>query len=280
MNNKSKLLVNKLSQNSFLIVAHRGQFKGNIIENSIEAMILAINLKADIVELDLMSSIDGILYLFHDDRELALFGRQFKVSELNSACIDELAVLNTIGCISGKRLNRFDNAMKALKGNTLINIDRAWNLGRLMLPLLDLYDMYDQVLLKSSIDKSDYIYRLSDHPTKYMFVGIVETKEQIELFMEIEDLNLVGFEIIIKDHNAPLLDLDYLLGSKEKGYLIWRNALVLDAKYALLDFGDDLAMTGNEDQGWGKLISQHANIIQTDWVSELANYRKQLSERE
>ncbi len=276
MNNKSTLLKQKLDTLPFLIVAHRGQYRGNIIENSIEAMKLALNQQADIVETDLMSSSDGVLYLFHDDREQALFGRAFNVSELNSVCIDNLSMLNTIGCVSGKRLNRLEDALKALKGDCLINLDRAWYLSKLMLPLLDQYNVVDQVILKSSIDKEEYLYRLSEHPVKYMFVAIVQTKEEVELFLELNDINLIGFELSIKDHHAPLDDPEFIKSLRDRGYLIWRNALVLDAKYAGLGFGDDIAMTGDEDTGWGQLVAQHANVIQTDWVQDLATYRHKM----
>ena len=49
----------------FLIMAHRGFWGGNVIQNTRQAAITAKKAGADIIEVDVCRSADGVYYLFH-----------------------------------------------------------------------------------------------------------------------------------------------------------------------------------------------------------------------
>ena len=58
-----------------LVAAHRGTSGGNIPPNSIAAFDIALKEGADILEMDLFQSIDGELFVFHEDPEVPNYGK-------------------------------------------------------------------------------------------------------------------------------------------------------------------------------------------------------------
>lgn len=276
---RSLLLAEKIQKNPVLIASHRGSYGGNIIENTVESFQVALLEGSDIIELDITSSTDGDFYLFHDDREQALFGETFTLSTRDSETINNLPLLNSIGNVSGKKMNTLEQALIALKGKCLINIDRAWDFGATLLPFLDQYAVEEQIILKAAPHRTAYLEQIQNHPTKYMFMAIAETKADIEKILAYSEINVIGFEVQANSENAELSAEAYINELKEAGYLVWRNALVLDDARAMLPFGDDIAILGNPDKGWGTLITDGADIIQTDWTGLLKKYLVEYSSK-
>lgn len=55
-----------------LIMVHRGTHAGLLIENTANAVRAAIASGAEVVEIDVAQSLDGVLYCIHDGYELPL----------------------------------------------------------------------------------------------------------------------------------------------------------------------------------------------------------------
>ena len=67
----SKFDLREAASKKTLIAAHRGVAGGNITCNTIEAYEVALQQKADIVELDVIKSTDDVLFAFHSGKEKA-----------------------------------------------------------------------------------------------------------------------------------------------------------------------------------------------------------------
>ena len=68
---------------------------------------------------------------------------------------------------------------------------------------------------------------------------------------------------------------DYIRSHKEKGRLLWCNAILYNCKKQLSGgHTDDAAVTGDPDYGWGWIVDKGFDIIQTDWVMPLKMYLK------
>lgn len=72
----------------FYIIAHRGLWGGNIIQNTREAAELSIRAGADIIEIDICKSKDGVYYLFHNGMEKYLLGTEEPLQNITSKTID------------------------------------------------------------------------------------------------------------------------------------------------------------------------------------------------
>jgi glycerophosphoryl diester phosphodiesterase len=75
------------------IVGHRGA-KGLELENTVKGFKLTKELGVDSIELDVLSTRDGILVVCHDDDLKRLSGKQVKVSELTYSELAEIHLTN------------------------------------------------------------------------------------------------------------------------------------------------------------------------------------------
>lgn len=275
----TELLSSLLNKHRFLILAHRGLALGNIIENTIQSMHASFSAGADAVEMDVIASTDGEFYVIHDGYEERLFhGVSKDIRQMSSSEINALEYRNAIGELSGVKVDSLSSFLAELPQDKLINMDRSWPYLNTLLPYLDTFEIAERLLLKTkAIDKELEI--VANHTKKYMFIAICRSKTDIKLaqLYEKQGLNLVGFELIAANNQHELFQADYLSELKQQGYLLSINALNLEKGVKLWgDYDDDTSVIKGAEYGWGKIIKQGIDIIDTDWPGLLANYRHQL----
>ncbi len=268
------MLNQKLDELQVLIAVHRGSPGGNIIENTIPAFKAAIQQGGDIIELDVIQSTDGLFYIFHDGMEDKLFHEHDNIKTMDSARIQNLEYVNSNYQRVNYKADRLEDVLACFEGQTvMINIDRAWDYWTELLPVLDQFQVARQILLKGPVIKEQLAF-LNDYGTKYMFMPIVHSVEDIELTLSYPNLNVVGIELIADTKSHPLFQDDVIQRLHSLDLFVWVNAITLDDNvvlYARLD--DDVSVIQNPDLGWGKLFEKKIDIIQTDWPAILAAYR-------
>ncbi len=268
-----ELLDTKLEKNKVLIAAHQGFGGGNIVLNTPNAMINAINCGAEIVELDVSRSKDGDFFIFHQDLEPRHLMVPEKMDEMSTKKIEELYLWNNACTPSVFHVSRLTEMMNLLKTkDVLINIDKFDLIGKELLGKLDEYDMEDQILLKGRSEKP-LLDMVENHNRNYMFMPVVFNKDDVELALSYKDINIVGFEIIFSDVKQIHVQKDFLNELRDRGFFLWVNAITLGKNFCLsADIDDDLSMLDDPDKGWGRLIDMGFNVIQTDWTPMLKNY--------
>lgn len=107
----------------FLVIAHRGaSFAAP--ENTFAAFTLAAGMKADMIELDVQLSADGIPVVFHDDH---LDNRTNGTGLISDLELRELKKLDAGSWYSpdfaGERIPELDEVLKWAKGRILLNIE-------------------------------------------------------------------------------------------------------------------------------------------------------------
>ena len=272
----NKNLNNKINEKGCLISVHRGTRSGNVIENTIEAYKLAFMSGADMVELDIAKSTDNVLYCFHDTTEHYNLRMEKNIQTLHSKVIDELYLYNSIGVETLKRVDKFEDVLKTFKNGELFNIDRAWEKMDILFPLLDKYPhALNQMLFKSPV-RIEVLEFLDKYPTKYMYMPIIYKLEDLEIIEKYQNINIVGYEVIIRNENSDFLKNNFLESLKAKGCFIWLNAITLGdgPKWSLTNFyNDDNSLFKGVECGWKKLLDYDAKVIQTDWPYLLKQYR-------
>ncbi|MFK9094370.1 glycerophosphodiester phosphodiesterase family protein [Bacillus salipaludis] len=272
-NSINNLLNQKLKEKGILIAVHRGSPGGNIIENTIPAYKAALKQKGDILEIDVIKSTDGVLYVFHDGQEKRLLNENDNIKTLASTKIEGLTYLNAIGHKTSYKVERLDDILEAYKGEVLINIDRAWDIWLELLPKLDQHDMVNQIILKGPVVREQLEF-LNSYKTKYMFMPIIHSLHEIDVTLEYQNINLVGIELIADSEQHPLFQDEVISSIKNNDLFVWANAINLDDEiilFAKLD--DNTSIIQNPDLGWGRLFDKKVDIIQTDWPAILADYR-------
>ncbi len=224
----TELLDQKIREQGFLILAHRGVSQGNIIENTIASMTAAFASGADAVEMD-------------------------------------VAYVNRIGMSTTEKVVALVDYIRALPADKLMNMDRSWHDWETLLPYLDNFDIAERLLLKSPA-KNTYLQTLSGHAKKYQFFAICGSIEEVDLALSYRNrINLVGIELITENDNThDFLQVAYLQQLKQQGLYLMINALNLGNGIKLWgDYDDDTSVLDSPDKGWGTIIEQGIDIIDT-----------------
>ncbi|OBZ14297.1 hypothetical protein A8L34_10110 [Bacillus sp. FJAT-27264] len=269
------LLNQRFNERGILIAVHRGSFGGNIIENTLPAFKVALQQGGDMIEIDLAKSTDGAIYLFHDGGEPRLLNETDNITTMDSTRIDGLSYYNSLFCRTNTKLDRLEQVLPHLKGDTLINIDRAWDFWPELVEILDQHDMLNQLVLKGPVNKETLEF-FDTYEKKYMFMPIIHSVQEIETVLSYSNINLVGMELIVKTDSDPLFQDDVIERLHEQNLFVWANAITLD-DYTFLYGGldDDTSIIQSPDLGWGKIIEKKVDVIQTDWPSLLSPYRNE-----
>jgi glycerophosphoryl diester phosphodiesterase len=100
----------------FLRIGHRGAAALEP-ENTLRSITRALDLGVEMVEIDVRASADGRLVVAHDDELRSVTGETFRVSTL------DVSALRRFDMGKGERLLTVDDALAALRGRALVNLD-------------------------------------------------------------------------------------------------------------------------------------------------------------
>ena len=228
----NELLNAKFAEKQVLICAHRGSWRGNVIQNTTIAYRAALMLGADIVETDTTASRDGVVFSLHDGVEGILFGTPRNGTKLTAAQIEAFHPLNALGEPSTHSVQRLSEVCEFLCHGELVNVDRAWRAKDLVLPLLDRYPhMRRQAIVKAPVDCKALYEQLSGHPVKYMFMPICCNMKEVEAALSYTEINTVGVELIATTPQDELYQDEAIRYIHDRGLFCWVNSLTLTDYY-------------------------------------------------
>ena len=274
-NDNNKKIINNCRKNKFLIAAHRGTVGGNIIPNTTLSFKNALLHGADIVEMDLILSTDGVFYVFHNGEEKKVLSVDKDIRKMSSKEIDELYCYNSLFLKTNKHLERAEDVLKKLKNKCFINIDRSWFYWIEVIRFLDSLNMNDQIMIKSPVD-IDLLKKLEASKSSVMYMPIIKNIEEWEIVKQY-NINLVAVELIFENLNSKLLSRKIIKEFKDNSILMWANAITLDDTIILSGLLDDnVSIEKGYNKGWGKLFEYGFDIIQTDWPALLKDYRNNI----
>lgn len=277
------LLDQAIQEKGFLIFAHRGLSQGDIVENTIASMRASFRAGADAVEMDVVKSIDGDFFVFHDGCEARLFGTETRnLLTLSTAEINALRYRNNIGLQTEAKVETLADFLNALPADKLMNMDRSWAHFATLLPYLDGFSIETRLLLKAP-SQAVHLDTMARHEKKYMFLAICCDLADVERALTYQDtLNLVGLELLAGSDDHPFMQSDYVRQLKKKGLHVLVNSLNLgreqsgETNVLWGSFDDNVSVVESPEKGWGDIIAQGADMIDTDWPALLANYRQTL----
>lgn len=253
-----------------LVIAHRGTTLGSVPDNTVRAAIAALRSGADVVEVDVIRSIDGEFYLFHNGYEGKHFAGAEDLRTLTAAEIDALSY-----CWQGERgtvrPTRLLDLLHALP-DAWLNIDRSWSYWPELLDLLTAAGAARRVLLKSPPEPGA-LAALAAHPTPFLYYPIVRTPEQFAEVRSVPGLHLVGAEVLAAAPEDPYADPEEVAALAAEFPLVQVNALNLENGARLyLGHDDETALFEGPEAGWGPLVRSGATAIQTDWPHLLCEH--------
>lgn len=254
------------------IVAHRGIAGGNIPCNSLPGFQAALRQGADVIELDVSRSTDGVLYVFHPGMEPVFLRSEKLISEMDSHEVDALRLVNQDSAPTVWGVPRLEEMLGYLNGKAYINLDKFWTCPDEIASLVRKMGMQDQVLIKTGAGEENFA-RVEAVASDLPYMVIAREKDDFSDNLLKRNMRYVGVEALFVTEEAPICQPEYLQAMNAKGLVTWVNSIVYNYK-AVLSAGhtDDVAVSEDPDYGWGWLLDRGFRIIQTDWPLALKQY--------
>ncbi len=253
-------------ENRVMVVAHRGNWR-EAPENSVWAIRKAIEAGADMAEIDIALTKDSVLILMHDrtiDRTTTGKGAP---SDYTLAEIQQFYLRDGAGSATRMRVPTLEEVLKESKGKIFLNLDKGFNYIGLVYPMLEKYDMLDEVLFKGSADYETFNKNYGNLKDKIVYmpiIGLERGNGQALVDGFLENYIPYGIEFTVGDTEDNLIDFKSL---REKGIRVWVNSLW---PHHNAGHHDDVALENPNVYEW--YIEKGVNIIQTDRIKELVEF--------
>ena len=261
------------AQEQIMIVAHRGVSGGNIPCNTIPAYETALIQGADMIEIDVTSSADGTLYVFHPEMEKAHLNRDCRLEEMTDKEISKLRYVNQDNEITPYGIHTLEEVLAHFKGRCFINCDKFWLHPKKISEMIRSFSMTEQILVKTKPEK-ELLDIIEQYAGDMQYMAIMKT-DCVNLHQELKkrNMNYIGQEILFSKEDNPLCSEAYLESLRDDGFFSWANAIVYDyTKVIAANHNDDISVQGRMDEGWGWLVHRGFDFIQTDWPMMLREY--------
>ena len=251
------------------VVAHRGDWQ-RYPENSIEAIKSAISNGADILEIDVQKTKDGVLVLSHDDTVDRCTNGKGRIDALTYNELKKLHLKDKNGRETTYTIPTLTDAMLACKGKALVNIDKGERFIEETMQVLHKTNTTDIAILKSYANVDEVKSKYGKYLKEILYMPIInldqpDAENRIESFKK--ELSPVAFELNYKKNEALAIKAHKLLNGTS---LIWSNAL----EGRNLGHDDGMSLSCPEN-GFGYIIDNYkANIIQTDIPRLLVEFYK------
>lgn len=258
-----------------LVCAHRGASGADIPCNTLAAFKTALAQGADVIELDVSKSRDGVFYVFHPGMESAHLGLPILLSKLPSKVIKRLHFLNQDNVPTVCHINTLEEVLTFLKGKCYINIDKFWIDIKGISEIIRKTGVENQVIVKTDTSEK-YLKQVEKYAPDFMFMPIVSDEDKITDELCARGINCIGAEVLFKTEDKRVCSEEYISYMHKNNRIVWVNSIVYNHK-AVLSAGhtDNISVQGEADRGWGWLLDKKFDIIQTDWCLMLKKYMEE-----
>lgn len=273
-----KLLTNlRENKNYVTVVAHRADWR-NHPENSLPGIQSSIDMGADMIEIDVQRTKDGVLVLQHDQTVDRCTNGNGKISDMTYAEIQKLGLKpGHQAWTTRNHVPTLEEVLILCKGKILINIDKGYDYFQQVYELMEKTGTTQQVIIKSGQKLEKIKAENGDVLDKVIYMPMVnlnsnDAEQRLEEFLGMKP---VAIECCIGKYDTEVERL--LQKIRNTDTKIWINSLWP----SLCDsHDDDRAIELNDKDGsWGWILRQGATLIQTDRPTELIQYLKKEKKR-
>ena len=275
-----KFDIHAAARKNTFIVAHRGTPGGNIPCNTIASYEIALAQGADMIEVDVDMTKDGVLILFHPGHESISINTPCNLHDMTWNEVSKLSLINMDRTDTQFGICRFDDFLEHFKGRCFINVDKFWGHPKEISEAIKAHGMMDQVLVKAPVTK-EVLTILETLAPDVAFMPVVKGAHPFHEELIKRNIHYVGVEVLFDDERAEVASPEFIARMHRDGKLVWVNSIIYNVKRQLAaGHSDDTALTESTDKGWGWLVDRGFDIIQTDWPIMLIHYLKSVGKYE
>lgn len=263
---------NRKRLNRPMLAAHRGVCGANIPCNTLAAYKIALDMGADIVEIDVSKSKDGEYFIFHPGMEKTFINIDKKIPEMTAEEIRNLRLINQDRVPTSYAIPTLAEALELLRGKAYINVDKFWTDVEGISAAIRRAGVEKQVIVKTFTDPES-LERVKKYASDFMFMPLVEKTDTVTDDLLRSGVNQIGAEILFSTEQDDVISAEYIDRMHARGLLIWMNAIVYNEKRVISAYRtDDRSLTESPSEGWGWLAAHGADMIQTDWLMAAKSY--------
>ena len=264
---------NRHSAGRPFLAAHRGVSGANIPCNTLLSYKIAVMQGADVVELDVSKSKDGKFFVFHPGMEPVFLKCGKYISEMTAEEVARLTIVNCDDTPTSYHIPTLQEAFALLKDKVYINVDKFWTDIAGISEEIRRAGVEKQVIVKTRVEENT-VAQLEKFAPDLMFMAIVGREDRGATDMLLKsNVKYIGNEILFSTEEDGVVQDDYIRYLHENGLLVWVNPIVYDERDVIsAGHTDDAAFSRGSDYGWGLLIDNGSDILQTDWLLPLKEY--------
>ena len=264
-----------------LVVSHGGVSTSTVPSNTTLAARAALLSGADIIKIDVSSSVDHVFFAFHDGFENEFLGVDRNIQTMTAGEIGELSYHWKDRPLRRSRVERLTALLGEFRGRPfMFALDRSWWRWPTLLRVLDGLGMAEQVLLKVPAWETQALEKLRQHRTKYPVLAICYTLDEVRaLPIHDDEINLVGVELIAHDDDSPWFDASVMEQLRRDHLLTWVNSETLTTGIPLFAGNDDeKAVAESPSAAWSRLFDLGVDAVQTElpWLLYHLRSRREL----
>ena len=254
------------------IAAHRGTAGGNIPCNSLIAYELALHDGADIIELDVARSADGVLLCFHPGKEHIMYADPTPIAHMSGKEARRRLLRNQDLDETNYTAPLLDDALELLKNRCQVAVDKFWMAMPEIADCIRRHGMAEQVLCKIP-GAASYYEACAQIAPDLPILPVLRGGDPFTGTVTERAIRQAGVEVLFATEDEVLASAEYIDGIHRRGQLLWVNAIVYN-RTDILSAGhtDDRAVAGDPEGGWGWLVARGFDIIQTDFTAQLRRY--------
>ena len=272
-------LFDQAKEKKILLAAHRGVAGGNIPCNSRQAFQIALNQGADIIELDVESSLDGALFIQHPGMEKVHLRLMDSIKNYPASVVKKFYLSNCDLTRTDQHIMCLEDALTMLKDKCIVNIDKFWEHPEEIAALVRKLHMEDQVIIKTS-NKPKYLDDVEKYAPDLPYMAIVKDEDTTYEEIRKRNINYVGVEVVFAKETAPVAQKEYINRMHSDEMLVWANGIVYNYKDELAaGHNDDISLVENPEKGWGWIADKGYDIIQTDFLLPCRQFLEQTGRR-
>jgi len=256
----------KIEKGTPLLAAHRGVCGGNVPCNTLAAFKAAVFQGADIVELDVDQTKDGVLVIQHPGLEKVHLSYPDSLRNLTFEEVKAVRRLNQDLEKTQYPVLTLEEALTFLKGKAIVNIDKFWEHPQEIATLVRKLHMEADVIIKAAA-KEEYLVDMEKYAPDLPFMSICRGTDDVTERMLQKKVNYVGTEVLFDQDTDPVASKEYIQKMHDAGLVVWCNSIVYDYLDVLAsEHTDDISVAGEPEKGWGWLADRGFDIIQTDFL--------------
>ncbi|MBJ7440285.1 MAG: glycerophosphodiester phosphodiesterase family protein [Sphingopyxis sp.] len=267
-----------------MVVAHRACWRAGAPENSLAAIEACAAIGADMIEIDVALSRDGVPILLHDpslDRTTGGNGlaRDHDLSDIRTLRL-RAGAGGANAPFTQERVPTLAEALQAARGKFLINLDVKGDAYAPAFAVVERLGMQDQILMKMNAHADDPALVGAPFHGRTLFMPVIlecapgvlngacapSLPDEIASFARYEP---AAYELVFTSEAF----LAQLRGAANRR--VWINAL----NPAFAAGMTDARAIEDPDGNWGRMIALGATVIQTDEPRRLIDYLEQRGRR-